>query len=386
MESNMTKRKKDRKKKYIVLLLGLFFMAGITAGCKKDNNNNMDITPTPTPYGWEKTPDPTKAVNPDAPTPTPVPGVDTPTNLTDIPAEKEKLEISVAALKGPTAIGMVQLMENAENHSTANDYNFTIAGAADELTAGIIKGDIQIAAVPCNLASVLYNRTKGAVQLAAINTTSVLYIVETGEAIQSLEDLKGKTIYSTGKGTTPEYTLNYLLRTAGIDPENDVSIEYKSEAAEVAALLAESDNAVAMLPQPYVTVAMTQNDKLRIALDIAAEWEKLAEDGSSVVTGVVLINKAFAEENKEAVNAFLEEYAASTQYVKENIEAAAQLVEKYDIVKAAVAVKAIPYCNIVFLEGEEMQTKVSGYLKTLYDQEPSSIGGVLPEEDFYYSR
>ena len=298
---------------------------------------------------------------------------------------QEKIEISVAALKGPTAIGMVGLMENAENNLTTNHYNFTIAGTADELTTNIIKGEIQIAAVPCNLASVLYNKTDGAVQLAAINTTSVLYIVETGESIQSVEDLKGRTIYSTGKGTTPEYTLNYLLRTAGIDPEKDVTIEYKSEAAEVAALLAESENAVAMLPQPYVTVAMTQNNKLRIALDVAAEWEKYADDKSSVVTGVVLINKKFAEENKEAVDAFLTEYAASTKYVTENVEAAAQLVEQYDIVKAAVATKAIPYCNIVFITGEEMQTKVSGYLKVLFDQEPASIGGAMPEEDFYYT-
>ncbi|MDE7297530.1 MAG: ABC transporter substrate-binding protein [Lachnospiraceae bacterium] len=298
----------------------------------------------------------------------------------------EKIDIAVAALKGPTAIGMIQVMENAENKETANNYNFTIAGTADELTTGIVKGEIPIAAVPCNLASVLYNRTGGAVQIAAINTISVLYIVETGETIQSAEDLKGRTIYSTGKGTTPEYTLNYLLRAAGIDPEKDVTIEYKSEATEVAAIMAESEDAVAMLPQPYVTVAMTQNEKLRIALDVAAEWEKYTDDGSSVVTGVVLVNKAFASENKAALDAFLDEYAASVQYVTENVEDAAKLVEKFDIVKAAVAAKAIPYCNIVFLEGEEMRTKVDGYLKVLFDQQPSSVGGELPGEDFYYSR
>ena len=322
------KLKKSLKQRTAAFVFGFAMMMVIFAGCGTDKDlSDQDITPSPTPEGWVR-PEVKPTTDPDAPTPTTVPEMDGNDNETSDVPQKEKLDISVAALKGPTAIGMVGLMENAENNLTANNYNFTIAGAATELTANIIKGEIQIAAVPCNLASTLYNKTNGAVQIAAINTTSVLYIVEAGETIQSVEDLKGRMIYSTGKGTTPEYTLNYLLRAAGIDPEKDVVIEYKSEAAEVAALLAESEDAVAMLPQPYVTVAMTQNNKLRIALDVAAEWEKYTDDKSSVVTGVVLINKKFAEENKEAVDAFLTEYADSTEYVTENVETAAQLVEK----------------------------------------------------------
>jgi len=177
---------------------------------------------------------------------------------------KEKLNINVAALKGPTGIGMVKLMEDSENNNTLHNYNFTIAGEADEISAGLIKGDFDIAAVPCNLASVLYNKTKGQIKLAAINTLGVLYIVETGTSIETVEDLKGKTIYSTGYGTTPQYTLNYLLNSYGIDPEKDVTVEYKTEATEVAAILSETDNAIAMLPQPYVTTVMMNNDKVRI--------------------------------------------------------------------------------------------------------------------------
>lgn len=359
-----------KKKKFSMaaLLLSLTLAATMITGCGNKNtgeNTAPGATTAPTDAPGSTEPDSTPEAE---------------GNIEDA----EKIDISIAALKGPTAIGMIQLMENAENGQTANNYQFTIAGAADEITASIVKGEIQIAAVPCNLASVLYNRTEGAIQIAAINTSSVLYIVETGDTIHSIEDLRGKTIYSTGKGTTPEYTLNYLLRSAGLDPENDVTIEFKSEAAEVAAMLAESENAVAMLPQPYVTVAMTQNETLRIALDVAEEWEKYSEDGSSVVTGVVIVNKAFAEENKEAVAAFLAEYAASAEYVNANVEEAAQLVEKFDIVKAAVAVKAIPYCNVVFIEGEEMKTQVSGYLSVLFEQDPSSVGGTLPSDDFYY--
>lgn len=334
---------KKPKTRVMALLLGAVMAVGLMTGCGKNKESEAETTQAPA----------------------------------------EKIEMSIAALKGPTAMGMVQLMEDAEAGKTANNYSFTIAGTADEITANIIKGEFQIAAVPCNLASVLYNKTQGGVQVAAINVTSVLYIVETGDTIHSVEDLKGKTIYSTGKGTTPEYTLNYLLQAAGIDPATDVTIEFKTEATEVAAMLAESTDAIAMLPQPYVTVAMTQNENIRIALNIAEEWEKYTED-SSVVTGVVLVNKAFAEEHPDAVKAFLEEYKASTEYVAANVEEAAALVEKRDIVKAAVAKKALPYCNIVFLTGEDMKEKVSAYLNVLYEQAPDSVGGTLPGDDFYY--
>ncbi len=295
----------------------------------------------------------------------------------------EKLDIAIAALKGPTAIGMVQVMDQAEADSTANHYQFTLAGTADEITPKLVSGELAMAAVPCNLASVLYNNSEGKVRLAAINTLGVLYIVETGETIQSVEDLKGKTIYSTGKGTTPEYTLNQLLSLAGLDPAKDVTIEYKSEATEVAAVLSEAEDAIAMLPQPYATTVMMNNDKVRIALDVTKEWEARNED-STVVTGVLVVNTAFAEEHPEAVEAFLEEYQASVDFVNANVEEAAALVEKFNIFKAAVAAKAIPYCNITLITGEDMKQKASAYLEVLFGQNPKSVGGKLPEEEFYF--
>lgn len=296
----------------------------------------------------------------------------------------EKVIMNVAALKGPTSMGMVKIMEDNEQGVAVNDYHFTVAGAADEITAGIVNGDFDVAAIPSNLASVLYNKTEGGLVVAGINTLGVLYIVETGETIQSVEDLKGKTIYSTGKGTTPEYSLNYLLTSYGIDPEKDVTIEYKSEATEVAAVLSEASDGIAMLPQPYVTTVMMNNDKVRVALNVAEEWDKVATNGSTVVTGVVVINKSFLENNKEAVDAFLAEYQASADYVNNNLKEAALLIEKFDIFKAAVAEKALPYCNITFIQGEDMKTKISGYLETLFNQNPKTVGGVMPDDGFYY--
>jgi len=301
----------------------------------------------------------------------------------DESATTNKIAINVAALKGATAIGMVQIMENAKAGTALNDYKFTIAGTADEFTTDLIKGDVQIAAIPCNLAANLYNKSAGKVKIIGINTLGVLYILQTGDSIKTIQDLKGKTIYTTGKGTTPEYTLDYLLKSAGLNPEKDVTIEFKSEATEVAAMLATSPNAIAMLPQPYATTVMMQNQNIKIALDVTEQWEKYAGKNSTVVTGVVAVNSDFADKNPEAVQQFIKEYKESVLYVNANVDSAAQLVEDFDIFKATVAKRAIPYCNITFIDGSEMKTKVSAYLKVLFDQNPASIGGVMPADDFY---
>lgn len=296
---------------------------------------------------------------------------------------KDKIKINVAALKGPTGMGMVKLMEDAEADRTANDYNFTIAGEADIISTGLIKGEFDIAAIPCNLASVLYNKTEGKIKLAGINTLGVLYIIETGDSINSIEDLKGKTIYSTGYGTTPQYTLNYLLSLYGLDPEKDLTIEYKTEATEVAAILQETDDAIAMLPQPFVTTVMMNNDRVRIALDIEEEWASHNEN-SGVVTGVVVVNSDFLDQHPQAVEEFLNEYENSAKYVNDNVDSAAELVEKYGLFKAAVAKKAIPFCNITLIRGLEMKEMVENYLKVLYEQNPNAVGGVLPTGPFYH--
>jgi NitT/TauT family transport system substrate-binding protein len=257
-------------------------------------------------------------------------------------------------------------------------------GTADEIVPKLVNNEIDIALVPCNLASVLYNKTEGAVQVAGINTLGVLYILENGDSIQRLVDLKGKTIYSTGKGTTPEYSLNYILEQNGIVPGTDVKIEFKSEATEIAALMSESDEIIAVLPQPFATVVQAKNPDVRIAIDFTEEWEKIDAEGT-LVTGVVIARKAFIEENPEAFQVFLGEYGASTQYVNENVEEAAGWIAEYGIVpNAEVGAKAIPKCNITFIKGDEMQTKISNYLKVLFEANPQSVGGSLPEDDFYY--
>ena len=307
---------------------------------------------------------------------------------TQTEAAAEPVAVNVVAMKGPTAMGMVRFMDEADNGNvTTNDYQFSIVASADEVTPMIAQGTADIAAVPANLASVLYNNTDGGVRVLAINTLGVLYIVETGDSIQSVADLKGKTIYASGKGTIPEYSLNYILEQNGIDPASDVTIEWMSEQTECVAALAQSDDAIAMLPQPFVTTAQSKNNAIRVALDLTQEWDALqenAETPSTFCTGVVIARTGFAEEHPEVIEDFLDKYAASVDYVNENVDAGAALVGKYDIVTEEVAKKAIPECHIVCVTGEEMKEKLSGYLSVLEAQNAQSVGGALPADEFYY--
>ena len=310
----------------------------------------------------------------------------TPTTVPETVVTKtpvEPVDFNIAVMTGPTAIGLVKVMSDAEEGTAQNNYHFNVYGTADEVATGLIKGELDVACVPSNLASILYNKTEGEIVVATINTLGVLYLVEEGNTIHGVEDLIGKTIYSTGQGTTPEYTLRYLLSLHDIDPDNDVTIEYRSEATEVTAMLAETEGAVAMLPQPYVTIAMNQNEELRIALSVTEEWEILSED-STVVTGVLVARKSFVEEHRDAFEVFLGEYALSTVYANGEIEETANALEHFNIFKAEIAKQAIPYCNVTFIEGETMETLLSSYLQVLYDQNPASIGGKMPEADFYY--
>ena len=297
-------------------------------------------------------------------------------------------ETRVTALKGPTAMGLVKLMDDSDQGVLEEgEYSFQIAAAIDMVTPEVVQGNTDIAALPANLASVLYQNTQGGVKVLAVNTLGVLYIVGTDAAVTSVEDLKGKTVYASGKGATPEYALAYILRGNGIDPESDVTIEWKSEHSEcLASLLADPDG-IALLPQPFVTTAQMKNDQIKVLLDLTEEWDKLQEGTeapSGLLTGVTVVRTAYAEEHPDEVAAFLRNYEASVAYVNENTDEAAALIGAYDIVPEEVAKKALPACNITFISGQEMKDKLSGYLEVLYEQNPAAVGNALPGDDFYY--
>ena len=302
------------------------------------------------------------------------------TVLIALPVCAEGEAVRVGALTGPTAMGMVKLLEDGKD-----TYEPTILGAADELVPLILQGQVDIASVPANLAATLYNKTEGGITALAVNVLGVLYIGEFNtENLHSLADLKGQTIYATGKGSTPEYFLRYVLSQNGIDPDKDVTVEWKSEPSEVVALLNAEQKGIAMLPQPYVTAAASQlGEGFRVALSLSDEWAKL-DNGTLCTTAVVMARSEFVEQNPEAVEAFLAEFEASVQWVNENVADAAQLCGDYGIIKAPVAQKAIPQCNIVCITGEPMKQALSGCLGVIFAENPKAVGGQLPGDDFYY--
>jgi hypothetical protein len=292
--------------------------------------------------------------------------------------------LRIAGLKGPTTMGLVNLLSMEQAGTAAMDYDLQLYGAADEIVPLLIKGELDMAAIPANLAATLYQKTNGGIQAVAVNTLGVLYVVEQGDTVHSMADLKGRTILSTGKGTTPEYVLRYLLTANGLDPDKDVDIQYYSEATEVTAQMASTQDAIAVLPQPYVTAAGLKDDTLRVALDLTAEWDKVAD--TQLITGVTVVRKAYAEEHPDVVAAFLADYAQSVNTANTDLDGTAALCEEQGVVaKAAIAKKALPNCNIVCLTGEELKADVSGYLQVLYDADPAAVGGTLPGEDFYWA-
>lgn len=301
-------------KKIISLITAFMLTAALLAGCGSTGNGTADQTDKQENSGTQ--------------------------------TQAEPVDVNVMALKGPTAMGMVKLMDDADSGNVdTENYSFEIAASADEVTPKLIQGETDIAAVPANLASVLYNKTEGQIQVLAVNTLGVLYIVENGDSIHSVSDLAGRTIYASGKGSTPEYALNFILEKNGLTPGTDVTIEWKSEHSECVSALAQDPEGIAMLPQPFVTTAQAKNPNLKVALDLTEEWDKVMENEetkSSLLTGVVVVRKEFAEENPEAVEDFMDRYADSVKYVNDNVEEAAKLVGNYDIVTEDVAVKAIP--------------------------------------------
>ena len=292
--------------------------------------------------------------------------------------------LRIAGLKGPTTMGLVNLLSMESDGTASMDYDLQLYGAADEIVPLLMKGELDMAAIPANLAATLYQKTSGGIEAVAVNTLGVLYVVEKGDTVQSMADLKGRTILSTGKGTTPEYVLRYLLTQNGIDPDKDVTIEYYSEATEVTAQMANTEDAIAVLPQPYVTAAGLQDDTLRVALNLTEEWNKVCD--TQLITGVTVVRKEYAEEHPDVVAAFLSDYAKSVDAANTDLDGTAALCEEQGVVaKAAIAKKALPNCNIVCLTGDDLKTNASAYLQVLFDADPAAVGGAMPGDDFYWS-
>ena len=291
-------------------------------------------------------------------------------------------EVRLGVLKGPTGIGASRLLALNEAGESHNSYAVTVLAEATDMIAQIAAGQLDIAAIPTNAAASLYNKTNGDVRLVALNTAGVLYILENGNTVKDIRDLMGKTIYAVGQGSNPEYVLRYILGENGIDPDKDVEIVFM-DSAELTTRAASGSIEVCMLPVPAVTTVLIKNPDMHIALDMTREWDRLGT-GSMLTMGCVVVREGFLKEHPAEVRFFLEEYGKSIEWVRENVAEAGELCARYEIVPAAaVAKKAIPDCNLIFIAGDDIRPALEGYLQVLFDSNPKAVGGKMPGDDFY---
>lgn len=282
--------------------------------------------------------------------------------------------INIAALKGPTGMGISYLIQEE-----SGKYEVELLDAPDVVVGKFVSGEIDIAAVPINLAATLYNKTEGNVVLLNIDTLGVLYIVENGESIQSLADLAGKTIYASGEGATPQYVLDYLLAVNGLTDQ--VEVEYVGEHTALAAMLASGEANIGLLPEPFVSSVLVKNTDARVALDLNEAWESAS--GTKLVMGVYIASRAFYDAHPDQIKEFLKEYAASVEQVNTASDAAAVVASLGIVGSETIAKQAIPRSYIVSITGDEMKTAASAVLNVLYTANPASVGGKLPGDDLY---
>ncbi len=301
------------------------------------------------------------------------------------PAYDAEKEISVMVLNGTTGFGAAKLIDDSKNGTAALNYNVTVESDASAVNAALISGSVDIAALPTNAAAVVYNKTQGGVKVAAVNTLGVLYVVENGDTVKSFSDLKGKTLYVPGQGSNPEYITAYLCEKNGLKVGEDITLDFTYNApADLRTAVASGKVELAVLPEPMVTIAKSANDKLNTALDLTAEWDKVAQK-DSLMQGCIVVSKKFAEENPNELNKFLEEYSASVTFVNENPKEASEMIAEHGIFeKAAVAQKAIPGCNLCYISGDSMKKSLSTFFNIMFDADPKSVGGAVPSDDIYY--
>ncbi len=295
--------------------------------------------------------------------------------------------VRLTVLSGPTGIGAAKLLSDIDAGSASNDYTYSIASVNDELVNMLSNGETDIATMASNVALNYYNKTDGSITVIALGTLGVLHILEGGgeTSIQSVADLAGKTILAPGQGANPEFALRYILSENGLDPDQDVTLEFYTDATEITAKLLSGEAQCAMLPVPAATAAIAQSEgSVRAAIDLTEAWNDLGTDSQLIMTAVV-VRTQFLEENPQAVDAFLNDYEKSIDFVNNNVEQAAQMVAGYGIApSAAIAAKAIPQCHLVCITGRDMQPAIDGYYNVLYNANPASIGGSLPDDGFYY--
>lgn len=343
-------------KKYLSLLLAAMMVTSLLGGC---GTTSAPATPTTSAATVAPTEEPTQ------------------------PTQVQEQLPNLMVMSGPTGVGAAKLMADADSGENAVVASASVVADNEAVKNALINGDADIAAIATNMAATLCNKTDGGIQVLAVNTLGVLYILEKGDTVQSMADLKGKTLYATGQGANPEYVLNYLLTESGVQP-GEVDIQFLT-AQEITAKMASEASGICMLPVPAATALMMKDENVRQAISLSEVWDSL--DNGTLAQGCIVARTEYVQNNPHAVEAFLTAYEESIAYMNEeaNRGDAAALVAQYEITaNDKIAAKAIPSCNLVCVRGQEMKEMLVSFYDVLFQADPAAIGGKMPSDDFYY--
>ena len=295
----------------------------------------------------------------------------------------EKTTMKIAAISGPTGMCMVSLMEETALGNAKHDYKFTVVTDPTQIVGKITSKEFDIAAVPTNMASAIYQKTSGGISVLALNTSGNLFIIEKNNTVSKIADLKGKTVYATGQGANPEFILNYVLKKNGLTVGTDVKVQYVADAKALVGVFKQNSDAILLAPQPAAASILGAIKGSKTVIDMTKEFENAA--GKKMYMGCIVVRNEFLEQNELAVKEFLKEYEASVNVILNDVEKGAALCEKYEIIpQAAVAKRAIPTSGVCFVAGAEMKTALQEYLSICLAEMPKLIGGKLPGEEFYF--
>ncbi len=281
--------------------------------------------------------------------------------------------VSVATLTGPTGMGLIKLLGD-------DSYDVTLLSNPDQISPKIINNEVDAATIPSNLAAVIYNKTKGSIRTIAVNTMGVLYILENGDTVGGIADLAGKTIYATGQGSSPEYVLGKILDANGL---KNVTVHFMGSHADLANAMAAGDVKLALLPEPFVSTVLAKNSDVKVKIDINEEWKKIFGEGAGIPMGVTIVSRKFAQ-NKTAMDKLMADLKASAGYAASDAAAAADIAEAGIVGSKEIAASAIPRCGISFITGAECKAMLEDYFSVMFESDPKSLGGSLPDDDFYY--
>ena len=305
-------------------------------------------------------------------------------NACNTVALDDELEINIAVLNGTTGFGAAKMISDTESDSATLNYKFTVDTNPANIQAGLINGDIDIAALPTNAAAALYNKSNGKIQIAAVNTLGVLYLMTNGEEIASIKDLKGKTVYCPANN--PAYIFEAILKANGLEAGKDVTLQTLTEPADVQKALAAGEAKIAVIPEPLASAARAANSNLKTPIDLTEEWEK-AYGENTLMQGCIVVRTEWADKHPKELEQFLKDYKASIEYTNSNPKEASEMIVAAGIfAKAPIAEKAIPNCNIVYIDGDKMADALSVFFEKLHAVNPTAVGGTLPDSGIYFKK